>query len=195
MKRLLYPILLFLLCLLQSACITTAWTGASMIYDRHNVYKKMNDADLAIQVRKLLYPEIGPACRACNVDIAVFHGDVLLAGSVPSESLKNVIDEKMKQITGYRNLYLQVAVRDKPIRPYLDAWISGKIRAHIFTDDRIDPGLFKVVTVNQIVYLMGDLTREQADLVIDIARNRDDVIRVVTLFKYYELLNNKVHVK
>ncbi len=68
-----------------------------------------------------------------------------------------------------------------------DNWITTKIRSKILADSTIDPNDFKVVTADQIVYLMGDVIPEQAAKVIHIARTCTGVKRVVKLFKYYNL--------
>lgn len=190
MKGSLTIIVLIFLSFAQTACVTTVWTGATMIYDRHSVYKQVNDVDLAIQTRKVLFDEIGLGCTACNVDIAVFHGDVLIAGSVPNLSLRQEVYERLQQVGGYRNLYRHLAIGSNSIHPYLDAWITSKIRTGVFSDERINPGLFKVVTVNQIVYILGELTESQAELVLAIAQDCKGVLRVVKLFRSYHLVDD-----
>ena len=52
-----------LLSVLLSACISNAWTGANMIYDRHHLYKKSNDIKLSAKVGHApvsILPEAGP---------------------------------------------------------------------------------------------------------------------------------------
>ena len=45
-------------------------------------------------------------------------------------------------------------------------------------------GNIKVKTENGSVYLMGAVTREQADIAVDITRKVDGVYRVVKIFQY-----------
>ena len=47
--------------------------------------------------------------------------------------------------------------------------------------------MFKVVTSERIVYLMGDVIPAEAARVIYFARTCEGVKRVVKLFKYYNL--------
>ena len=67
-----------------------------------------------------------------------------------------------------------------------DGWITAKIRIGILQDSSIDPDQFKIVTVDELVYLMGDVIPAQALKVIMISRNCDGVRRVVKLFRYYQ---------
>ena len=45
-------------------------------------------------------------------------------------------------------------------------------------------GAIKVVSEKGAVYLVGNITHEQANLAVDVARRISDVKRVVKLFKY-----------
>ena len=76
-----------------------------------------------------------------------------------------------------------------PYRTHIarDSWITAKIRSQIMTDSEINPRTFKIVTADQVVYLMGDVVSEQADWVISIAKKTSGVLRVVKLLKYYHL--------
>ncbi|HEX6834622.1 MAG TPA: BON domain-containing protein, partial [Rudaea sp.] len=47
-----------------------------------------------------------------------------------------------------------------------------------------DPTRVNVTTSHDIVYLMGLVTHEEADAVVDIARNVDGVDKVVKVFEY-----------
>jgi len=47
-----------------------------------------------------------------------------------------------------------------------------------------------VVSHHQVVYLMGDVMDDQAQLIIDIARNTPHVTKVVNLMQTYSLKKN-----
>jgi osmotically-inducible protein OsmY len=180
-------LVLILLSFLLTSCITNVWTGVTLIYDRHNVYKQLSDYQLAASASRALYKDQIFKADNCAIDLAVINGDILLAGSVPTEGLREEALARVKRIDGYRRVFNQIAVKEIPDSTLEDNWITTKIRSQIFADSTINPRVFKVVTVEQIVYLMGDVLPEQADRVITIARECDGVKRVVKLFKYYNL--------
>lgn len=180
--------LMMVLCLLNGGCLATVWTGAQMVYDRHTVYKQFNDYQLSFRIKEALFAEGGIKCSGCAVDMAVFHGDVLIAGVMPTEARRQEVYRRIQSIGEYRRLFFQVSVSNKEATPYQDSWITTKIRTTIFADDSIDPDTFKVVTVNQVVYLMGEITIAQAKKVIEVARGTQGVVRVVKLFRYYQLI-------
>ena len=170
-----------------TGCITDVWTGATLVYDRHNVYKKFSDFQLGANGSHALYRDNTFKRDDCSIDLAVINGDMLLAGHVPTEELRQEAYKRLTALGGYRRIFNQLAISKTSSNMLQDDWITSKIRSSIFANSSIDPHEFKVVTSEQIVYLMGDVAPEQAKIVISIARSCVGVKRVVKLFKYYNL--------
>lgn len=180
-----FTLLVFILVAGLSACVGTVWTGASLLYDRHNVYKKITDYNLLNKVNQVLAKERIFNNSSCLLDIAVFHGDILIAGHVPTNELLEELKNRMFTVKGYRHLFIEIQVKDTASNSVQDGWITTKIRSQIFRDDSIDPDSFKIVTSDSIVYLMGEVKREEAETVVQIARSTSGVVRVVKLMKYF----------
>ncbi len=177
---------LLMICSLQlTGCITTAWTGAQLVYDRHNIYKKLSDYQLAARANRGLFQDTIFKCEKCALDVAVFNGDLLVAGHVPSDELKQEAQARMEKIRGCRRFFNQLAVANKTTDSLYDSWITTKIRSQIIADDDINPNAFKIVTSDAVVYIMGDVKPEQAKKVIDIARYTTGVVKVVKMMKYF----------
>ena len=175
-----------LLCLL-TGCLGGVWTGANLVYDRHNFYKKANDYQLTVKVNNALFKDKSLKDGGAVIDMAVFNGDLLLAGHVPILEMREEIIRRVDRVKGFRRIFNQIDVGNLPNNSMNDSWITTKIRSQIFADASIDPNAFKVITSDNIVYLMGDVRLEQANLVINIARNTEGVVRVVKLLKFYRL--------
>ncbi|MDP3562116.1 MAG: BON domain-containing protein [Legionellaceae bacterium] len=176
-----------LISFILTGCISNIWTGASLVYDRHNIYLKLNDFQLAAKISRSLYRDKLLKRDDCSIEIAVFNLDVLMVGHVPTDALRREADSRIKAVAGYRRFFNQLALSNTQEDPLLDSWITTKIRGDILADSSIDPHHFKIVTADQIVYLMGDVIPEQAKQVILYARQCQGVKRVVKLFKYYNL--------
>lgn len=170
---------------LLSGCVGSLWTGASMIYDRHNIYKKIGDYRVLMDVTEALYCDKKLKCDFCSIDITVFNGDVLIAGHLPNEEILSEANLRLSQVKGYRRLFNQLRLNKQAIHLMQDTWITTKIRSQIFADDHIDPKAFKVVTVDGIVYLLGDVKPDQAEKVTRIARHTTGVDGVVKMMKYF----------
>lgn len=187
MKKQGYGLILIISASFMTGCMGTIWTGASLVYDRHNVYKQLSDYKISANVYQALNKNNFLKESGSNIDLAVFNGDVLAVGNVATVALREEIFNRISDIEGYRRIINQIQVGHYPSSSVDDSWITAKIRSSIFADSEIDPHLFKVVTSNRVVYLMGDVKSEQAVRVINIARNTTSVERVVNLLKIYEL--------
>lgn len=167
-----------------SGCISSLWTGANMVYDRHNIYKKIDDYGLFLKVNNAIMVDKAFKNNQCALDIAIFQGDVLLTGHVATAARKQELLKRVIKVKGLKHLYYKVGIKKERFSTAEDSWITTKIRSQIFADSSIDPTPFKVVTSDGIVYLMGKISRDQAVKVIKIARQTEGVVRVVKLFKY-----------
>lgn len=184
--------LLMHLVVFLSGCadVSGVWTGVMLVYDRHNVYKKIDDYQIGARANRLLFADERLRCEKCAIDLAVFHRDVLLTGHVPTRALREEANARLEHLGGVRKKHNQLAVSVKSDHTLQDSWVTAKIRSQVVADAEIDPRQFKVVTADGIVYLMGDMLPGQAARVIQIARQTDGVIRVVKLFNYYRLSPN-----
>lgn len=175
---------------LLSGCLGSVWTGANLFYGRHHVFKKTTDMFIAAKVGHAIKLEPILDCPSHHCfEIAVFHGDVLLLGSVDSLEKKQRATEVSEHINHIRHLYNYIDVTkqmgtDANIE---DHWITTKIRSQVMANSDIDPDPFKVVSYQQVVYLMGDVLDDQEKLVVDIAKDTDDVKKVVNLTQTYTL--------
>ena len=67
-----------------------------------------------------------------------------------------------------------------------DNWIATKLRSKILVNHDIESDRVKSVVENRVVYLMGLLTREEANLVSSIAAGISGVEKVVRVIEYIE---------
>jgi osmotically-inducible protein OsmY len=175
---------------LLSGCASTALTAASMVYDRHSIYHKVSDFRLNADINRALYRDKTFKWSDRSVTATVFNQDVLLVGHVPERSLRQEAESRVNAVGGYRRLFNYIQISSGSFNGLLDSWITTRVRSMILADSEIDPKAFKVVTSDQVVYLMGDVMSDQSNKVVDIARRCDGVRRVVKLFQYYHLTDH-----
>jgi osmotically-inducible protein OsmY len=168
-----------------SGCTSgSLWTGASMVYDRHDVYKKLDDYHLYVKVNNAV--AVDPLFKSpnCALDIAVFNGDILVVGHVPTLEMQAELQQRLSNVKGYRRMFNEVHVSNSSSVSVQDTWITTKIRSQIFADASVDPNAFKVITSDGVVYLMGDVRPNEANTVVNIARRTMGVAHVVKVLKY-----------
>ena len=67
-----------------------------------------------------------------------------------------------------------------------DTYITAKVKTKIFANKILSGLVIKIVTEKGIVYLMGLVTQEEAEIATNIARETGGVQKVVKLFKYID---------
>ena len=65
-----------------------------------------------------------------------------------------------------------------------DTWITTKVKTKMLANNSIEAYRIKVVTENGVVYLMGLVTKEEADRAAELARKTAGVQKVVRIFEY-----------
>ena len=65
-----------------------------------------------------------------------------------------------------------------------DTWLTTKIKTRLIANKEIDNSRIRVITEAKTVFLMGMVSRREAELVTDIARTTGGVRKVVRVFEY-----------
>jgi osmotically-inducible protein OsmY len=176
---------IILLSTLLTGCLGSLWTGATLIYDRHSLYKQVRDYRLTLRARQALFKDEIFKPPLCSIDLAVFKGNILIAGHVPNTALYLLANKRLAKVQGFTHIYNKLQISKQKTKPWLDSWITTRIRTKILMDESIAPNSVKVITVDAVVYLMGEMHTEQAKTVVQIASNTPQVKKVVTLLTYF----------
>ena len=126
--------------------------------------------------------------KGAHLVTTVYDGLVLLLGEVPSAALK----EKATEVT--ESLY---KVDPDKVYNYLtvggpisllartnDSYISGKVKTRLMTAREVPASKVKVVTQNGVVYLLGKIPPNDAELVVAETRKTFGVQKIVKVFDY-----------
>ena len=123
-----------------------------------------------------------------NIVVVSYNGYVLLAGQVATEDLKALATNVVRKIHGVRRIYneLEIAAPSSSLTRSSDTWITAKVKTWLLGRSDTEGGRVKVVTEDGVVYLMGLVSREEAERISSVAADISGVQRVVRLF---ELVN------
>lgn len=181
-------ILLISFLLLQgcaTAVVTGAATGASLAYDRRTAGTVIDDQGIEFKASLAIY-EDKEIFNQSHINVTSYNGIVLLTGETLTEELKQKVQRIVKgipKVTRIHNELIIAAPSALPSRSS-DAWITSKIKTKFAANESVDPFYVKVVTEHGIVYLMGIVSREEADHAVHVVTNSAGVQRVVKLFEY-----------
>lgn len=182
---LLVPVVLLQGC--APAVVGGAATGASVAYDRRTTGTVIDDQGIEFKAAYALFNN-KEIYDQSHINVTSYNGIVLLTGETPSESLKQKVTEEVKKIPKVRRIHNELAIAAPSALPSRssDGWITSKVKAKMTTDERIDPFHVKVVTERGIVYLMGMISRAEADRAVNLVKNTAGVQRVVKVFEYID---------
>ena len=155
--------------------------------DRRTLGAQWDDQAIELKAANLL-ADNKPLSAASKISVYSNNGRVLLVGQTPSEEFKRDAEDRVHKVEGVRHVYNELQIR-KPIgfdRQSNDSWITSKVKSQMLVTKGVDSTRFKVITENSVVYLMGLVTRAEADKAIDIARHVSGVNKVVKVFEYVQ---------
>jgi osmotically-inducible protein OsmY len=117
--------------------------------------------------------------------VVSYNGYVLIAGQVPDQELKDKASEVIREIRGVRRIYneLEIAGNSSALVRSSDTWLTTKVKTSLLSADDIEGNRVKVVTENGVVYLMGMVSRAEAERIVDVSRSTGGVQKVVQIFE------------
>lgn len=167
-----------------AAVVAGAAAGGAVVNDHRDLKEINNDQVIRHLGNTMLAKD--PALRHSNINVATFNRDVLLTGETPHASLRVKAEKMVSTIAGVQRIYNEITISSPSslITRSSDTWITTKVRTNMLTKSGLKSSQIKVVSENGVVYLMGHVTHEQADLAVEVARRVAGVQRVVKVFRY-----------
>ena len=120
-----------------------------------------------------------------HLSVVSYNGFVLLVGQVGSEELKSLATNVVRKIEDVRRIYneLEIGEATGAVTRTKDTWITTQVKSKLLANSDTPGRRVKVVTENNVVYLMGLLTEAEADRVGLEAAEVSGAERVVQLFE------------
>ncbi|BFM19677.1 BON domain-containing protein [Gilvimarinus japonicus] len=143
------------------------------------------------QIETIASVNIDKASKALDnapVSVHSFNAVVLLIGQVPTNEARELAGNTVRKMPNVRQVHneLQVQAPISLLAGANDSWLSTKIRSKLLTNRDIESGRVQIVTENNTVYLMGLVTRAEAETITDVARHTGGVQKVVRVFEYID---------
>jgi len=124
-----------------------------------------------------------------HINVTSFNRNVLLTGEAPDAATKAEIEKIARDIPNVRGVVNEIQLLG--VSSYTsrgsDTVITSKVKAR-FIDQGSGFGAnhVKVVTENSVVYLLGLVTRAEAEAAVEIARTTGGAQKVVRVFEYIQ---------
>lgn len=123
-----------------------------------------------------------------NIGISSYNAVVLLTGQVANEELRFLAGETVNKINTVRQVHNEIQVGPRinfSARSY-DSWLTTKVKTQLLAIGDIEGRRVRVITEAKTVFLMGMVSRREADKITDVARTTGGVGKVVKVFEYID---------
>ena len=157
--------------------------GTAVALDRRPTDVQLLDERIEWTASKQIGPKI---LDQGHVNIASYNKQVLLTGETTTEALKVEVEKIAVGVPEAKGVVneIQIAPLSSLAARSHDTYLTSATKARFVGDQKFNPVHVKVVTEAGVVYLMGLVTRKEADDATHIARHVSGVKRVVRIFEY-----------
>jgi len=161
--------------------------GAAAAHDRRTTGTIVDDGLIELKARDAISGDEALRDEA-HINVTSFNNIVLLSGETPTAEMRERAGRLVGALDKVREVHneLRLAAPSAMLTRSSDSWITSKVKTRLLADADAPGSRVKVVTENGVVYLMGLVSRAEADTATDVARRVSGVQRVVRLFEYLD---------
>ncbi len=129
-----------------------------------------------------------PQLDKARIHVHTYNAVVLLTGQVATKELHALAGNTARKVNKVRQVYNELTV--DPTVTFgtrtNDNWIHSRIKSKLLFNGDIDSSRVEIIVENKVVYLMGKLTKIQAEKITEIVRKTRGVAKVVRAIEYID---------
>ena len=189
----LHILLALIIASLLSGCaavvVGAGTTGATVAHDRRTTGTYVEDKAILLKALQMRSQD-QVLQKNSNISIEVYNLQILLTGQAVDADIVARFRDKLITIDRVKHVYNEVTVGAEGTwsEAAADTLLTSRVKVDLFKVgiQGFDPLRVKVTSSLGTVYLMGLLTPEEADAVVEKVRYISGVKRVVRLFEYID---------
>ncbi|MGQ5525404.1 BON domain-containing protein [Chitinimonas sp. PSY-7] len=172
-----------------SACfpllVAGVGTGVAVTQDRRASAVVWSDQKVEQAIGKEIADRFG---NHTHVNVTSYNKGVLLSGEVPDEATKATIEKVARDTSDVRQVYNELAIMlpSSISARASDTALTTRVKTRMVEANKFSPLHVKVVSERKQVFLMGLLTRKEAQDAAQIASQTQGAEKVVTLFEHLD---------
>ncbi|MGN0895062.1 MAG: BON domain-containing protein [Succinivibrio sp.] len=168
---------------------TAAGAGAVIGSDSRTIDVQVDDQSIENKVSRILTNDrMRSDSKVFRVDCVSVNGNVLLVGQTEDTDYMNWAIGYIKQVEGVKRIFNCVE-RKPPVSGSViasDTYITAKVKSALLVGSKISSGRFKVYTEDSVVYLLGYVTRDEAQRAINQTRKISGIRKIHPIFDYMD---------
>ena len=155
-------------------------TTALIVTDRRPSETYVTDQGIELRAANRISEKLG---QKATVHVTSYNRVVLLSGSVPDNAAKQEAEKLASTTPNVKSIVNELEIAGAA--SYTDdAYITTKVKARFVDANKFAATHVKVVTDGNVVYLLGLVTKREAEAAVEIARTTAGVRKVVRVFEY-----------
>jgi osmotically-inducible protein OsmY len=162
-------------------------TAVVVAQDRRSVGAQIDDETIEIKANSALAQESRLKGHA-TISVTSFNGIVLLTGTAPDGELRDLALAQARTVPNVRRVVneIQIGAPASSGQRGADTWLTTKVKGKLAGAPGLPSGQIKVVSEGSVVYLMGLVSRDEAERTSEATRAVGGVERVVRVFEYLD---------
>ena len=172
---------------IEAAILGGAAATAVVVSDRRQPEVILGDKRIEYTVGNRVSAAVG---EEGHINASSYNGTVLLTGEAYTPELKAKAEKVAAEVPQVRNVVneIEIAGRSSITSRSNDGLITTRVKGNLISDanKRYEPEQVKVVTERGVVYLLGLVSRDEADAITDVVRSTSGVTKVVRVFEYVQ---------
>ncbi len=171
-------------CAITAAGSGTAAAGATSL-DRRTTGTIIEDQTIELKAYRSIRASEELA-KKTHINITSYNTAVLITGESPLDEMRQEVISLVTAVEKVTHVYneITIAAPSSMVSRSGDVYITTKVKAKLFADKILNGLIIKVVTEKGVVYLMGLVDHQEAEIATNIARETGGVQKVVKLFQY-----------
>ena len=160
-------------------------TGFMMAEDRRTSATMLEDQTIEIKAKNRLSEKHG---EQVNISVISFNRYVLLTGQAPTDEIKQDVSVLVLEVPNVRNVQNEIVVGgvSSTISHASDALLTSQVKGRLSQNKDVGASHVKVISENGTVFLMGLVTRAEAEAASQTAATTSGAQRVVKVFEYLD---------
>ena len=164
---------------------TGAGTAILMAEDRRTSGTYIEDQGIELKASSRLDEKFKDSV---HINITSYSRNALMTGEVPTDAVKQEAEKIVRGVPNVSNVLneLSIAGNSAYTARSSDTYLTSKVKMRFVDMGKFQINHVKVVSENNVVYLLGLVTHKEADSAVEVARTTSGVQKVVKLFEYID---------
>ncbi len=160
-------------------------TGVIVAEDRRTSATMLEDQTIEIKAKNRITEKYG---EQVNISATSFNRFVLLTGQAPTDEIKQDVSVLVLEVPNVRNVQNEIVVggNSSTTSHASDALLTSRVKGRLAQNKDVGATHVKVVSESGTVFLMGLVTRTEAESAAQTAATTGGAQRVVKVFEYLD---------